>query len=486
MDLACGWPISDRRGSSATLKWKAKKMHIRKYDFDYSRRYFMDKTARGIGGAGVLTSLWPELSTAGDASKAYPEELLSIEALTKGQIKVGDVIDADNVELVQDLLDPISFQQISQDKRKIFIQPEEQNIETMYPPYFLDATLRNQGQAVFDAAGNVRTKDGNRWIGGIPFPDVQNGDQAIANITLSWGRHDSALYATPAVTIDPSGNEKFEYDWVWGEQQCAGLVNPDAGGPYLDDYDDLARMQVIWFTFTPDVRGHAFLSHWKYDQREVPRLWGYLPTTKRVRRYPANQRFEPYMPGMNLFLSDAWASGDPMLTWGNYKIIHRGPFLGSSHSQWTPENENWRPSLVGGKQDKSYFYVGKSLIPEVIVFEGEPVGYPRSPVSKRRIYMDARNMGPGVAITFDRKGEMWKGAEGGGGPAKSGDKELLTKDGRTEWSWWWSMSHDVRKNNVARLHHAEKCRGNGVSALDPDENVVEEYMTKTALKRLGY
>jgi len=37
-------------------------MHIRKYDFDYSRRFFMDKVARGIGGAGVLTSLWPLLS----------------------------------------------------------------------------------------------------------------------------------------------------------------------------------------------------------------------------------------------------------------------------------------------------------------------------------------------------------------------------------------------------------------------------------------
>ena len=461
-------------------------MHIRKYDFDFARRHFMEKTARGLGGAGVLTSLWPELSSAGDATNAYPEELLSIEAYTKGQVKVGDVIDADNVELIQDLLDPVTFQQISQDQRKIFIQPEIQDIETMYPPYFLDATLRNQGQATFDDVGNVRTTDGKRWIGGIPFPDVQNGNEAIANITLSWGRHDSALYATPAVTVHADGAQKYEYDWVWAEQQVAGLVHPKASSPYLEGHDDLSRMQVIWFTHTQDVRGHAFLSHWKYDQRKVPKLWGYLPTMKRVRRFPANQRFEPYMPGMNLFLSDAWASGDPMLTWGNYKIIHRGPFLGSSHFQWTPENENWRPPLVGGAQDKTYFYVGKSLIPEVIVFEGEPIGYPKSPVSKRRIYMDARNMGPGMAVTYDRNGEVWKAAEGGGGLAKSESKELLTSDGRTEWSWWWAMSHDVQKNIVSRLHHAETCRGNGVSALDPDEDVVSEYMTKTALQRLGF
>jgi len=83
-------------------------MHIRKYDFDYSRRFFLEKTALGIGGAGVLSSLWSEFCEAGDASGAYPDELLDIEVFTKGQVKVGDVIDADNVFLVQDLIDPIT------------------------------------------------------------------------------------------------------------------------------------------------------------------------------------------------------------------------------------------------------------------------------------------------------------------------------------------------------------------------------------------
>jgi hypothetical protein len=246
-------------------------------------------------------------------------------------------------------------------------------------------------------------------------------------------------------------------------------------------------MQSIWFTHTNDVKGHAFLSHWKYDQRETPDLWGYLPSLKRVRRFPANQRFEPYMPGMNLFLSDAWASGDPMLTWGNFKIIHRGPFLGSTHSQWLPENDNWAPPLVGGNLDQSYYYVGKSLIPEVIVFEGEPIGYPNAPVSKRRIFLDARNMGAVQTITYDRSGDAWKGLEGGGGQRKADGHEMLAADGRPEWSWAWAISHDVRANNVTRFHHGETCRGSWSSALDPQGvNLVEEYMTKQALRRMGF
>ncbi|HCO59665.1 MAG TPA: hypothetical protein DIT58_05675, partial [Porticoccaceae bacterium] len=67
-------------------------MHIRKYDFDYSRRFFLEKMVRGTMGAGVLTSLWPLIADAGDITKAYPEELQSLEAYTKGKVKEGDFI----------------------------------------------------------------------------------------------------------------------------------------------------------------------------------------------------------------------------------------------------------------------------------------------------------------------------------------------------------------------------------------------------------
>jgi hypothetical protein len=460
-------------------------LNIRKYNFDFNRRAFINKTASSVGTAGILTSLWPEMCRAADANKAYPEELLDIEAYTKGRVKVGDTIDKDSVFLVQDLLDPITFQQILQDGRTFQIQSSENDIEKLFPPYFLDATINNQGQAIFGKDGNVYTKAGNPWIGGLPFPEPKTANEAIANITLSWGRHDKAIYPIPAKTVNPSGEVQFEYDWVWAEQQCSGLVHPSATSPYLKGYEDLLRLQSIWFTHTQDVKGHAFLSKWKYNQKDIPALWGYLPNLKRVRRFPSNQRFEPYMPGMNLNLSDAWASGDPMLTWGNFRIIYRGPFLGSSHSQWHPEHANWMPDLIGGQKNETYFKIGKSLIPEVIVFEGEPVGYPKAPVSKRRIYMDARSMGAGMSITYNRKGEMWKGLEGGSGQLKTDNHAIFASDGRPEWSWNWAMSHDVQKNNVTRFHHGQTCRGGWESALDPEENIVNNYMTKQALRRLG-
>ena len=111
-------------------------MRIKKYDFDYSRRAFLEKTSSGGVSGGLLASLWPSISESADTKQAYPDELLDIETFTRGQVKVGDTINKDNVFLVQDLLDPITFQQVMQDGRTFHIQASEHSAETMFPPYF--------------------------------------------------------------------------------------------------------------------------------------------------------------------------------------------------------------------------------------------------------------------------------------------------------------------------------------------------------------
>lgn len=42
-------------------------MHIKRYDYDYSRRYFMEKTAKGLGSAGILSAWWPLMAHSGDS-----------------------------------------------------------------------------------------------------------------------------------------------------------------------------------------------------------------------------------------------------------------------------------------------------------------------------------------------------------------------------------------------------------------------------------
>ena len=125
-------------------------------------------------------------------------------------------------------------------------------------------------------------------------------------------------------------------------------------------------------------KAQPFLSSWPSDQRQFPKLEGYLPAFKRVRRFPTNQRFEPLIPGATWYLSDAWGAGDPWLTWGNFKIVHRGPMVGpAGPGNFNSKDPNWKRERVGGPQGGSFIRSDYEVIPDLVVIETEPTGFPR-------------------------------------------------------------------------------------------------------------
>ncbi len=455
-------------------------MHIRKYDFDYGRRKFIENLALGAS-AGILAPLWSTIASSGEIGKAYPEELLSIEAYTKGKIKPGDTVTADNVEVVKDLLDPIAYRQVKEMGRRIHIIQTTTDATQLFPHEYLEATLRNRGQARFDEKGNVVTADGKPWVGGNPFPDATDGREAFANLTLSWGRHDSSMYAVRDWDLGPDGKVSYQYDFVWAEQNAVALVVADE--PYWSGREDMLRYQSVWFTAPNDTKGTAFLNIWKYDQSEYPELYGYLPAFKRVRRFPTNQRFEPLVPGMTFFLSDAWAAGDPMLTWGDYQIVDRKPHLAAISNNWMGDDPNWERPVHGGAKGQTFFDTWMELVPEVLVVEAKPTGYPRAPVSKKRVYVDSRNMMYVAYNTFDRRGDLWKSFEPGYSRFVKGGERFL--DGaHPAWSWTHIMSHDIQSNRMTRFVQARKVKGGYESAFNRTD-LYDKFLTVQAIRRLG-
>jgi len=459
--------------------------HIRKYDFDYSRRHFMEKTATGFGAAGVLGALWPIMAETGEINNAYPEELLSIEAYTKGKINTGDWINADNIDLVKDIVDAGLYHEVKQQGRKFQIQATTTDITKMFPHEYLEATLRNQGRAKLDDDGNVWTDDGSQWIGGHPFPNAKTGLETICNMTLSWGRHDESTYAMIADAVTSEGDVAYNYSMIWAEQAASGRLN---GDPMMSDGrgEGILRYQSTWFSAPNDVKGTAFINIWPYDQREFPDLYGYLPAFKRVRRFPTNQRFEPLVAGLNFYLSDAWAAGDPYLTWGNYKIVARQPFLGSSQNSWQGglgDQPGYRPQTHGGPKDQTFFTVTKELIPEVIVLEAEPTGFPRAPYSKKRIYVDARNMIFPTFLSYDRRGDLFKVGEPGFGQYKN-DTSVVMDGAHPAWSWSWYHSHDMQGDTMSRIQQSDQVKGGYRSEYNKGD-LYDKYMTKAAMRRLG-
>ena len=457
-------------------------MHIRKFDHDYSRRIFLAKTGT-LAGAGVLAPLWPLIAHSADITKAYPDELMSVDAYTKGKVKTGDYITAANVEFVKDLLPPITVKQIKEMGRRIKIVPTTRDVTRMFPADYLEATLKNAGKAKVDKDNNVLNADGRPWIGGNPFPDAKTGHEVMANLTMSWGRANNCVYGIRDHDIGPDGKVGYQYDFGWFEENAVSRLG--AGGPYKAGHEDKLRYQMVLFTAPSDVKGTAYLSTWYNDQRKFPDLVGYVPAFKRVRKFPTNQRFEPLVAGITFYLSDAWASGDPLLTWGNFKFIERRPMLGAQSENWWGDNENWEPPVQGGPLGQTFFDTNYEMCPECLVVDCEPIGYPRSPVGKKRVWVDTRNMEFIACHTYDRRGELFKSFEPVFSLYEKGKLRNLDHTGKhSTWSWTGVLCHDIQSNRMSRFVQAKEIAG-GIKSARNVEGLYEKYLTEQAVSRLG-
>ncbi|NKF21846.1 DUF1329 domain-containing protein [Solimonas sp. C16B3] len=426
--------------------------------------------------------LWDAIAQNGEITRAYPDELLSIEAYTKGRLKPGDQIDASNVESVKDLLEPIKYAQIATLGRRLTLAPTTIDIMRLSPWEYLEATVRHRGQAMFDARGNVVTREGKPWIGGHPFPGSANALELMAGLTLSWGRHDASLYAIKEVDIDPAGEPAFDYQCAWAEMSPIGRVSIEPK-PYWPGHEDKLRFQTVFFVAPDGVRGTSYLNVWAYDQHQFPDLYGYLPAFKRIRQFPTDQRFEPLVPGSTLYLSDAWAAGDPLYTWGNYRVVGRGPMLAAVSGGWNASHPNWEHGTHGGPKGKTFWDTTVELVPEAIIVEAEPTGFPRAPVSKKRVWFDARTQLPIAMVSYDRRGQPYRSFDGAYALYQDGDRAFM--DGKHPyWSWAHVHAFDIQTGRMTRLEQVRSVSGGHRTSVN-DAGIYDRYLTNAALMRLG-
>ncbi|TAM12932.1 MAG: DUF1329 domain-containing protein [Nevskiaceae bacterium] len=459
-------------------------MRIRRYDPDFSRRKFLADAARGVLAGGVLMPLHAAIAADGDASKAYPAELLSIDVYTKGKLKPGDTIDASNVEHVKELLQPITYEQILTQGRKLKLKAATTDVMKLSPWEYMEATVRNKGLASWDSTGNVVVQsNGQPWIGGNPFPDFKTGKDLMAAQTLGWGRQDNSLYVARLTALQPDGSIGYVYTGCWSTLQTTGRVAM-APMPYIDKWKEYLRYQTLFFLSPQDQRGTSFLNIWYYDQNKFPLLYGYLPQFRRVRQFPTTQRFEPLVPGVTLYLSDAWGAGDPMNTWGNFKIVSRGPFLAGLSDNWAWDNPNWEHKFHGGPQGKSFWDVTVELVPEAICVECQPVRYPRAPIGKKRVWFDARTQALISMVTYDRNDKPFRAYDGGAGLYEHGDQKVM--DGKHPYYSWTSiMASDIQTRRVTRFEQVRELEGYHSGAGQPTEMLYDKYLTRAALYSLG-
>src|SRR5260370_9954259 len=123
-------------------------MHKMKYTREWTRRYFLEQVGKGVIATGVLAPLWDVIGRHGEVLAAYPEELRSIEAYTKGRVKVGSMLDTSNVDILKDVLDPALYQQVKTEGHVARIRETNNNAYELFPHGYLSATARNQPPAL--------------------------------------------------------------------------------------------------------------------------------------------------------------------------------------------------------------------------------------------------------------------------------------------------------------------------------------------------
>lgn len=454
--------------------------HIKQFDRQYVRRQFLKKTA-GLAVGGLLMPVWKAMASNGDFTAAYPDELLSIDEYSGGKLSAGDYIEASNVDLVKDLLEPVKYYQIKEMGRRLRLRETTRDIMKLSPWEYLEASFKNAGQARFDETGNVVTQDGKPWIGGLPFPQAKDGLELFAGLTMSWGRHDASFYAIREYDLNREGKVNYQYENGWAEYAPTGrVVLP---GVYWKGHEDKLRYQSVFFSEPDSVRGTSYLNIWHYDQNKFPELYGYIPDFKRIRRFPTDQRFEPLVPGSSLYLSDAWAAGDPLNTWGNYKIVSRGPMLAAVSGGWNSATENWAHTTHGGPKGDTFWDTEVELVPEAIAVDAEPTGFPRAPVGKKRVWFDARTQLPLGMVSFDRRGELFRSFDGAYGLYEDGDKRVM--DGKHPyWSWGHVHAFDVQSGKMTRIEQVASMSG-GHKMMVNDHAIYDRYLTNGALRSLG-
>ena len=241
----------------------------------------------------------------------------SIEDLTQGKVKIGDLINKDNVDLVKDYL-PLSIYECVK-KGMVMRMGENLPPEKMVPRYFWEASVKNKGKAVMDKEGTVLMPDGSPWAGGIPFPEPKTGLEIMANVKFGLGISDQYYPPYPMFYINKEGQiyktGSFEVRQAWA---FGRLKVPPLGT--IPGMEDLQWKHISVFTSPLELKGLGQLTIRHYDENKNPDTgFVYLPAFKRTIRVSATT-WQDNMGGTDFTWGDPQGLREPYAYW-NFKLL---------------------------------------------------------------------------------------------------------------------------------------------------------------------
>jgi hypothetical protein len=374
------------------------------YSAYWTRRDLL-KRAGLWAGAGLLQPVLSLIGSGKSIAAAYPDEVLSIDKYTKGKVKPGMVISKDNYQLIKDIA-PEGLIVELQRGAQIKIGETTTRAEATQPKFWLEATLRNKGQAILDKKGQLWHKSGGPWIGGAPFPEPRTALEAIWNYAFSPRRYDNLIVASRPTHIDTNGTVVRQDEAIFMQIQTVGrlVVDPKPVDP---KYKDELHRNLLSVNKPFDSYGLGVVSTVYYDASRLPETDLYVPALRRTRRVPSTQRFEPATPYNVAYTTDFDIQADPVLTW-SWTLAGRKPMLGPSPSNLGARAKGaTRQDFVFPDFPDKFPRSTWELRPEMLLLDGVP-HLPGANYSRKRVYFDAIYLITEQADIWDLAGKLWK------------------------------------------------------------------------------
>ena len=336
--------------------------------------------------------------------------LPTIEELTGGKVKEGDLIDKNNMDLVKDML---TEGQIKCLQAGMVMRMANHKLKPLEgtPIGYNELTEKNRGKAVLasDAITVFYGKEGTLWPGGCPFPEPRSAEEVMANVRygvicddvrevgwLDYNNKNGKTYKKAGFWI--------QFIWV----NTRSVIPPLGAWP---GYEDQMYRKVQAMTSPLEVKGLGKFYIRYYDEvAKCDQGWYYHPKFKKTGRLEAGS-WKTNSGGTDLTSSDGMGLQDPLVDW-SFKYLGTKYILHAEFISDTPLiDDNARPV-----KDMQYDYgekfprLGYAAIP-MHVIEGIPVV--RHVYGKKMLYiLTFRYAKTGWWIpmmdAYDRQMALWK------------------------------------------------------------------------------
>lgn len=322
------------------------------------------------------------------------------------EVKPGDTITKDNIAEAEGLLPPFVRWLVERGMPIPVIATKK----VEWPKAYREATEKYSGQVKLSADG----RDIYNYVAGCPFPKVDLNDP-LAGFKLMWN-HEQRPYIIDNIGTEwltELVNSKGEIERTYGSSFWRRMMW--SGRLYTNPKPVVPHNPAVRYTeqwgpmFLPhDLKGSGVVN-FRYLAPEIPDdTYMYLPELRRVRRISSANRSDAFW-GTDGDIDSIGGFNAKISHW-TFRVLAEKEILAVAHSGKYGDHSQWCAPRDGAHGFVAALPCVSWEKRKVWVVEGIPTGYGgQYAYSKRILYLDQDNFGPGVAEMYDKGGELWKG-----------------------------------------------------------------------------